>query len=86
MPGQDKGLFDCCFGLSYGDPTNQRGQPYQGTQMVMQPNDKRRLFDKNSREVDIAEIVLHDQDNKGFFRGDKGKVYYQDLNKGMLIQ
>lgn len=51
----------------------------------MQPNDKRRLFDKNGREVDIAEIVLHDQDNKGLLRGEKGKIYYQDLNKGMLI-
>ena len=47
--------------------------------------DKKRLFDKNSREVDIADMLLHDQDTKGFFQGLDGKTYYQDLEKGRLI-
>jgi phosphoribosylformimino-5-aminoimidazole carboxamide ribonucleotide (ProFAR) isomerase len=52
----------------------------------MKQNDKRRLFDKNSREVDISEILLHDLDNKGLIQGQNGKLYYQDLNKAKLIQ
>ena len=52
---------------------------------MIQQRDKRRLFDKNSREVDIDDILLHDQDTKGFFLGKDGKSYYQDLEKGRLI-
>jgi len=52
----------------------------------IEAKDKRRLFDKDSREVDIDDIILHDQDTKGLFQGKNGKLYYQDLEKSKLIQ
>ena len=52
----------------------------------MKQNNKMRLFDQEGREVDIGEIQLYDLDSKGLIRGDNGKLYYQDLNKGRLVQ
>ena len=51
----------------------------------IEAKNKKRLFDKNAREVDIGDFLLHDQDTKGFVHGQDGKLYYQDLQKGKLI-
>mgnify|MGYP000173911429 CR=1 FL=1 len=45
----------------------------------IEAKNKKRLFDKNAREVDIGDFLLHDQDTKGFVHGQDGKLYYQDL-------
>lgn len=49
-------------------------------------NDKKRLFDREGREVNIGELLLHDSDTKAFIRGTDGKLYYQDLVKGKLVE
>lgn len=49
-------------------------------------NDKRRLYDKEGREVEIGELLLHDSDSKAFIRGTNGKIFYQDLIKSKLVE
>lgn len=51
----------------------------------MQKN-KNKLINKKGVEVDIAELLLHDGDSKAVIRGQNGHLYYQDLEKSMLIE
>lgn len=51
----------------------------------MQKN-KNKLINKKGVEVNIAELLLHDGDSKAVIRGQNGHLYYQDLEKSMLIE
>lgn len=51
----------------------------------MQKN-KHKLINKKGAEVNISELLLHDNDSKAVIRGQNGHLYYQDLEKSMLIE